>query len=62
MGCGSSKPSPYDQNAAYAQPRPVQGAPPPNFYPPPQQPVSGKTKKQKAVKAGTNMGLLSVLA
>jgi hypothetical protein len=69
MGCGSSKPAYYDQNA----PRPMQtgGPPPPNAYPqngyPPQQqqqqPIQqGKTRKQKGVKAASNLGLLSILA
>jgi hypothetical protein len=73
MGCGSSKPAYYDQNA----PRPVQGGgpPPPNAYTPSgypqngyppqqqQQPIQqGKTKKQKGVKAASNLGLLSILA
>ena len=68
MGCGSSKPAYYDQNA----PRPVQGGPPPppngyppNAYPPQQQqqPIQGgKTRKQKGVKAASNLGFLSILA
>jgi len=57
MGCGNSKPEYHDQNA----PRPVQGALSPTTFAPPQQPVD-KTKKQKAVKAGSNLGLLSMLA
>lgn len=70
MGCGSSKPAYYEQNA----PRPVQGGPPPppngyppNAYPPQQQqqqqPIQGgKARKQKGVKAASNLGLLSILA
>jgi hypothetical protein len=74
MGCGSSKPDYYDQNA----PRPMQsgGPPPPNAYTPSgypqngyppaqqqQQPIQqGKTKKQKGIKAASNLGLLSILA
>jgi hypothetical protein len=69
MGCGSSKPDYHDQNAS----RPIQGGPPPqngyppNGYPPQQQQQQqrvqgGKTKKQKGVKAASNLGLLSILA
>lgn len=58
MGCNSSKPEYYDQPAS----RP----PPPNGYPPQQQqqqPIQGgKTRKQKGVKAASNLGLLSILA
>ena len=57
MGCGGSKPE-YDQGAAYAQPRPV-GAAPQYNEPQPHQQSAGK---KKAVKAGKNLGLLSMLA
>lgn len=56
MGCGSSKPE-YDQGAIYAQPKPVGTAP---QYP--QSQPQQSAGKKKAVKAGKNLGLLSMLA
>ena len=61
MGCTSSKQAPaYGNN--YAKPMagaPQNGHPPPQGYAPPQQ---QNGKKNKAVKAGTAAGFVSMLA
>jgi hypothetical protein len=57
MGCGSSKPEKH--NVPMAQPATLQNGQV-VYVQTEQQPVS--TKKKKAVKLGTNAGLLSMIA
>jgi hypothetical protein len=61
MGCGSSKEEAY--NGAQAKPEMYNGAVPPQAgYAAPAPPQYQKsTRKQKAVKAGTNMGFLGIM-
>lgn len=62
MGCGSSKQA-YDKDPYAAAPMAHTGPPPQNGYgapPPVQQQKNGR--KEKAVKAGTAAGFLSMLA
>jgi hypothetical protein len=64
MGCGGSKEDSKRNNGARVKPTAngaiPQGAYPENAPPPPQSQQNGKEKK--AVKAGKNVGLLSMLA
>jgi hypothetical protein len=57
MGCGSSKPE--QQSVPMAQPVVMQNG---QAVPVQVQQPAAATKKQKAVKAGTNLGFLSILA
>lgn len=62
MGCGGSKEDAYHNNGAQVKPA-ANGAVPQGAYaapPPPQYQQEGG--KKKAVKAGKNLGLLSMLA
>jgi hypothetical protein len=63
MGCGGSKEDTYPNNSAQVKPA-VNGVVPQGAFaetaPPPQSQQNGKEKK--AVKAGKNVGLLSMLA
>jgi hypothetical protein len=64
MGCGGSKEDAYHNNGAQVKPA-ANGAVPQGTYvgnapPPPQSQPNGGEKK--AVKAGKNLGLLSMLA
>jgi hypothetical protein len=65
MGCGGSKEDAYHNNGAQVKPAP-NGTVPQGAYagtaPPPPQQYEQNGGKKKAVKAGKNLGLLSMLA